>query len=401
MIKIKLSYKLIYVLIFFILSIFEQQLWKKILIKSYIQHKEPKKMKYADMNLIFFISFIKIFSMIFFYIENYLIKTKIKKNNKINDVYNNTNKFHINIETESKKHLCKEIFKEKKFLILIFLCEFLFYFLEFFIVYLNFNTLFDKNPIDIFLCFTPYIVCFIFSYFFFKTKPQRHHILCLILYFIADIILCVYFKFTKKKYSNIFLKTINDMFLLYSKSIIFFTQIIKLCIEKYIMEKYFFSLYLIISIEGIFGLIISFFYFIIGLIFNLTDFDSIIDFYKNLFNKDNYLPNYILFLIISYCLILMTFIINYHKGPAYVLLAHNYYFIEDFYYFFTGLTVTNNTKNKVGIEYIFRDLLTLITVSIYAEVLILEIFGLNKNTNFEIDKRAKLEYEISLSEIKT
>ena len=97
----------------------------------------------------------------------------------------------------------------------------------------------------------------------------------------------------------------------------------------------------------------------------------------------------------------MTFIINYHKGPAYVLLAHNYYFIEDFYYFFTDLTVTNNTENKVGIEYIFRDLLTLITVSIYAEVLILEIFGLNKNTNFEIDKRAKLEYEISLSEIKT
>ena len=400
MIIIKLSYKLIYVFIFFILSIFEQQLWKKIIENSFNKKDESKKMKYVDMNLIFFISFIKIFSIIFFYIENYLIKTKLKKNSTINDiVHNKKNNIQINIETESKKYLFKEIFREKKFLILIFLCEFLFHFLEFIIVYLNFNTLFDKNPIDVFLCLTPYIVCFIFSYFFFKTKPQRHHILCLILYFIADIILCIYFNFPNNNYSNPFLRAINGMFILYSKSIIFFTQIIKLCLEKYIMEKYFLSLYLIISIEGIFGLIISFFYFIIGLIFNLTDFDSIIGFYKNLFKK--YLSNYILFLIISYCLILMTFIINYHKGPAYVLLAHNYYFIEDFYYFFTDLTVTNNTENKVGIEYIFRDLLTLITVSIYAEVIILEIFGLNKNTNFEIEKRAKLEYEMSLFEIKT
>ena len=71
MIIIRLSYKLIYVVIFFFLSVFEQQLWKKILTKSYIEKKEPKKIKYVDMNLIFFISFIKIFSIIFFFIKNY------------------------------------------------------------------------------------------------------------------------------------------------------------------------------------------------------------------------------------------------------------------------------------------------------------------------------------------
>ena len=73
MIIIKLSYKSIYVFIFFILSIFEQQLWKKIIENSFNKKDESKKMKYVDMNLIFFISFIKIFSIIFFYIENYYI----------------------------------------------------------------------------------------------------------------------------------------------------------------------------------------------------------------------------------------------------------------------------------------------------------------------------------------
>ena len=165
------------------------------------------------------------------------------------------------------------------------------------------------------------------------------------------------------------------------------------------MEKYFLSLYLIIAIEGISGLIISFFYFIIGLIFKLTDFDSIIEFYKNLINTDNYLLYYILFLIISFCLILMTFLINFHKGPAYVLLAHNYYFIEDIYYYFTNLAVTNNDKNRAQIIYIIRDFLTLITVSIYAEVIILEFLGLNKNTKFEIDKRAKLEYDSAFADL--
>ena len=303
---------------------------------------------------------------------------------------------------EETKYIVKDNFSDKKFLIflfLIFFCEFLFFFLEFFIVYLNYDTFFDKNPIDVYLCLTPFIVCFIFYFFFFKTKPQRHHILCLILYFIADIMLCAYFKFSEKNYSNKFLEIINNIFLLYSKSIIFFTQIIQLCIEKYIMEKYFLSLYLIIAFEGISGLIISFFYFIIGLIFKLTDFDSIIEFYKNLFNKDNYLPNYILFLIISYCLILMTFIINYHKGPAYVLLAHNYYFIEDIYYYFTDLTITNNSDNRAKFIYIFRDLLTLIIASIYAEVIILKFLGLNKNTKFEIEKRAKLEYDSSFDDL--
>ena len=397
MIIIRLSYKLIYVVIFFFLSVFEQQLWKKILTKSYIEKKEPKKIKYVDMNLIFFISFIKIFSIFFFFIENYLMKKKIKKTSRTNDIVHNKNniiKFNIEI-----KYIVKEYFSDKKFLILIFFCEFLFCFLEFFIVYLNYNTFFDKNPIDIYLCLTPYIVCFIFTFFFFKTKPQRHHILCLILYFIADIMLCAYFEFSEKNYSNKFLEIINNIFLLYSKSIIFFTQIIQLCIEKYIMEKYFLSLYLIIAIEGISGLIISFFYFIIGLIFKLTDFDSIIEFYKNLINTDNYLLYYILFLIISFCLILMTFLINFHKGPAYVLLAHNYYFIEDIYYYFTELTVTNDDKNRAQIIYILRDLLTLITVSIYAEVIILEFLGLNKNTKFEIDKRAKLEYDSSFDDL--
>ena len=266
-------------------------------------------------------------------------------------------------------------------------------------MYLNYDTFFDKNPIDVYLCLTPFIVCFIFYFFFFKTKPQRHHILCLILYFIADIMLCAYFKFSEKNYSNKFLEIINNIFLLYSKSIIFFTQIIQLCIEKYIMEKYFLSLYLIIAFEGISGLIISFFYFIIGLIFKFTDFDSIYEFYKNLINKDNYILIYIIFLIISFFLILMTFIINYHNGPAYVLLAHNYYFIEDIYYYFTDLTITNNSDNRAKFIYIFRDLLTLIIASIYAEVIILKFLGLNKNTKFEIEKRAKLEYDSSFDDL--
>ena len=207
----------------------------------------------------------------------------------------------------------------------------------------------------------------------------RHHLLSLILILIGWIYISI----------PIFIKlTVDDI---YFNILFFFGAIfypLYLVLLKYIIETYYISVYLDMFFIGIILLITSTFLTMINSTFvysNLSDLINIFDYaYDEL---------YLFFAFLSGTIVKFIFcVIIQHFSPNIFVLTNVISSIITWIYNLSKKTDTTTNIVCLSIEYF----IILLSCLIYNEIVILNFFKLNENTNFQIKER--IEFDIKLSE---
>ena len=226
---------------------------------------------------------------------------------------------------------------------------------------------------------------FILYYFLLKIEIYNHHKFSLIIIFV-----CLLLVIILEISFNIYYQTLNE-----NHFIIIFLIIISLFfigfqdnIEKYLLEFNFINPFEMLMIEGLFGIILAFIYSFIE-----NPIDNIIEFYQ----KEKTIK--IIYLII--CLTL--FIILSGGRNSYRILTNKLYspmtkaiadsFLDPLlilYYFFMGIDF--KFKNEKNILYFISNLILSLIILfggiVYSELLVIYHFNLEKNTHYEVARRA-------------
>ena len=231
------------------------------------------------------------------------------------------------------------------------------------------------------------------SYFMLRLNIYKHHILSIFVILFCLIILGIM--------ESIFFQNTENFPPIYSLFIYFILSFAHICFAfKHIIEKYLFEYnesnpYLILILEGIFGIIITTIYFIIYSPFNI-----IIRFYK-LKSTGEFIIlmiGFILLLILSgaVCLFrvlttkifnpIITTLIDYILNPLYIIIIFS--IRGDF---------ANNGK-IFWIYFVFNLIVSFIITFfglVYNEIFILFCYGLDKETHKQITERSILDSNIS------
>ena len=222
---------------------------------------------------------------------------------------------------------------------------------------------------------------FILSYFLLKIKIFKHQKFALIIIFVCLLLIII---------AEISFNEINgNIFLIILLIIISFFFIgFQNNIEKYLLECDYINPFQLLMLEGSIGLILSIIYSFID-----NPFNNIIDFYK----KDEKIQ----FIYLLICLILFIILSGGRNG--YKILTIRIYspmtkaiadsFLDPLlilYYFFTNFDfIINNKRNTL--YFILNLILLIINVfsgCVYSELLVIYLFNLEKNTHYEVSRRA-------------
>lgn len=196
-----------------------------------------------------------------------------------------------------------------------------------------------------------------------------------------------------------------------------FTTSLQLVLEKYIMEQKFISPYLLILIEGIFGLIINTFALLIAYYNcrgNDGDINSFITdsrgFATVIENFNEILPaikkNKILIVILIFFIFtnffeeLFLVLTNYYISPSYVCTANSTSSFVIWIMLVSYILATfSDTKENLKIYLIqlvisgIGNIIFMIGVLLYNEIIIVHICGMEKNTKREISLKAATTLE--------
>ena len=385
LISIDFTPKLLYIVVFIILSYIEQTLWEKNdkkfgFVKNFNSKYEnfSMKKKYSRILVLTSFSLIKSINIIVYY---FVIKNFNKNNNE---------NIKITFQLEQNK-MKKKFFNNKKNIkySYIIICEFIFYLLSSLRFFFGYSIYYNKNFINIFINLIGYIISLILGYFLFKERVYKHHKLSLIIFLFSEMLIFVSDPdFNKEK--NFILSIIKGIYPYYIKPLLFNLLIVKMFLEKYIMHNYYINHYLIIGYEGLSGILMSF----IIILFEIILFGGkyLKEFAKEIFSE----YEFYLLIINSYVLVNLEIAINYQFNPLYVLLANNYYLFQNLY---NGIFRKKHFKNNFCIFlYIIKDIFIIFGILIITEFIVIYRFGLEKYTKKEIEKRAIIESTISLTQ---
>ena len=279
----------------------------------------------------------------------------------------------------------------KNIYIIIIICEFIFYTLSLLRFFYGYSLNYNKNLINIYINLNSFIFPLILGYILLNERIYNHHKLVLVLIIITDILILISDPILERENESFFLKIFHNFYLYFIKTIFFNTLIIKIFLEKYIMHFYYISQYLIVGYEGLVGICFSVFIILIEIYFFGGNYLK--EFAKEIFSNFYYY----LLILNSYFLINFEITINYHFNPSYVILANHYFLFEDFYKLFTGKF--KEFKTYLIFIFIIKDILALIAVLIFSEIIVINRYDLEKFTKKEIEKRAVLESIKSLKEL--
>ena len=194
--------------------------------------------------------------------------------------------------------------------------------------------------------------------------------------------------FNKEK--NFIFSIGKSIYPFYIKPFLFNLLIVKLFLEKYIMHNYIINQYLIIGYEGLSGILMSIIIILIEIIFIGGKYLK--EFAKEMFSE----YEFYLLIINSYVLVNLEIAINYQFNPFYVLLADNYYILQNFY---NVVFKKVDFKNDFCIFlFVIKDIFIIFGILIITEFIVIYRFGLEKYTKKEIEKRAIIESTISLTQ---
>ena len=390
LISIDFTPKLIYIVAFIILSYIEQILWENNVEKfGFVKNNSKydnltRKQKYSHILILASFSLIKSFNLIIYY----FVIIKFNKNNYKNKNIQKSSQFGNN---QIKKTFFTEdiIEKNNKYsYLLIFMCEFIFYFLSSLRFFFGYSIYYNKNFINIFINLIGYILSLILGYFLFKERVYKHHKLSLIIFLFSEMTIFVSDPdFNNEK--NFILSIIKGIYPYYIKPFLFNLLIVKMFLEKYIMHNYYINQYLIIGYEGLSGILMSF----IIILFEIILFGGkyLKEFAKEMFSE----YEFYLLIINSYVLVNLEIAINYQFNPFYVLLANNYYLFQNFYnVVFKKVDFKNNFCIFL---FVIKDIFIIFGILIITEFIVIYRFGLEKYTKKEIEKRAIIESKMSLT----
>ena len=347
-INIKFSYKIIP----FILLI------GLLFTKNFIENKNKDKKKVFDAINIAILNK----SFYFFSVFLYLIYIKQNKNKKDNENENKSLKLLTNNPLYNNYDIIQPIVvipykenKKNKALLLTLFCVFL---------TISIDTIRINNSFGIYCTSTVFgfITILFFNHFLFEKKLEKHKQLSIILICLFNFPLFIYFCFEKTK------EEIFDAFFFISNSV-------KFCIYQYIMNNLFISFYFIFFIEGLCFFI---FFVIINIILLI-----------NLFFKENKFKEY-------YNLKLLL------KNIVHFSVHFLYFFHINFYdsmncmileIFSRGLcTMILDEKFSYQIIDGLISIISIISILIYEEIIILNFCDLDKYVQINLLKREK-EYE--------
>ena len=389
------SFKLIYIVAFLIFSFFQQILWSKtnkdltFVVEENSKKYEDlsKKKRYSRVLILTSLSIIKSIDLVIYYIVN-------KKSNKEKlsitqiDLLNLSNLQLMKKKVKKEGNVEKNI---KNIYIIIIICEFIFYTLSLLRFFYGYSLNYNKNLINIYININSFIFPLILGYILLNERIYNHHKLVLVLIIITDILILISDPILERENESFFLKIFHNFYLYFIKTIFFNTLIIKIFLEKYIMHFYYISQYLIVGYEGLVGICFSVFIILIEIYFFGGNYLK--EFAKEIFSNFYYY----LLILNSYFLINFEITINYHFNPSYVILANHYFLFEDFYKLFTGKF--KEFKTYLIFIFIIKDILALIAVLIFSEIIVINRCDLEKFTKKEIEKRAVLESIKSLKEL--
>jgi len=213
-----------------------------------------------------------------------------------------------------------------------------------------------------------FITILFFNLFLFKLSLKKHKRLSVFLLFILYFPLFIYY--------CIFGGEIWDQLI---SAFFFIINSIKFCIYQYIMNNLFFSLYFIFFIEGI---CFFFNFIIINIIYYFSFKDNFIKFYKTRNPTINIINNFIHFILH----LLYFYQINFYDSMNCMIFE---IFSRGLFYSFI-ITKENTTLCIIDIVISF---LSLISILIYEEIIILNFCGWNDEVKVELEKKEKYEHQ--------
>ena len=231
----------------------------------------------------------------------------------------------------------------------------------------------------------------IYSYFFLGIISYSHHFLCVGIFFISDILnalkYCLYNDFS---FINIFLKMINNYM---NNGFDFLFSVLKLCLEKYMLEFIDSSPFLILYYEGIVQVIG---FSIMNIIYILKDFfiNEINEFgLEQLLFLKEFFSHW--FLVLIYCVLILMLkilelLINESFGPYYFGLTSTSFIFLRFYDYILIILGKEDAETYIVLD-IFYYIGYIIGVCIFCELIIINALGLGKNTKKNLHNKKKTD----------
>ena len=312
---------------------------------------------YYNLNLINSINILNIF----IYLIS-IIQSKSKKKNIL--FFQKENNLLLIENKKSKK--TKKLFSKMEILLLI-LILFSLNFFNFFCIFLRLK-FFKKDNYKFELEGFCFLIFIIFSKLILKINFYKHQFFAMFLSIFISIIIFIY----KFKFEFLIYQIINFTYLALIMTLI-----------KFVMIRFYFSPYLILFYEGLISFFICF----------------SIEIYNLISNKKN---NFLIFVeekkfffvifISNFIISILNIIIIYFFSPVFEILA--YVLLS----FLLQIKEILKEKNKKNVFLFVLNVVYLICCLIITEIIVLNCFGFNKNTVFNIKERNKNEFEKFINE---
>ena len=214
-----------------------------------------------------------------------------------------------------------------------------------------------------------FLIFIIFSKIILKINFYKHQFFAMFLSIFFSLILIIEFD----------IKFFIYQFLDFTHLALFMTLI------KFFMIRFYFSPYLILFVDGLISFFFCFFIEIYNLIANKKSNFLI-------FVEDKKFIVFVIF-ILNFVVNILNNIIIYFFSPIFELLAYD---LLSFLLLIKEILIEKNIK----ILKLISNIIYLICCLIITEILVLNFFGLNKNTVFNINERNKTEFEDFIKEEK-
>ena len=318
-----------------------------------------------------------IFSIIFLYLKNK--SNKKKKNSKIVGIYV--------VQEGNSEHL-KRLDSDSKIFFLIFLEAYLEFIGTIRQIYLlkvkPKNTL--LIPLDIRIRSREIIFASIICHFTIGAQLKRHHIVSLIIIVIFLISLYIYEVYLQHKldYYNSIFKFLELQAL---KVLINICRVFADVIEKYLFEFNYFSPFKLLFLKGVMQTIFMSLFYLFNLNYIKEEFRILFSNNNNLYIVYSITALLLYFFISGYCSIYKLFTVKMYSPMTRTLFDT----ILDIFYFIY-FSIDENNEKKLNTPYFWVNIIGIIIMLffnlVYNEFLVLNFWGMEKNTYLEISKRA-------------
>ena len=238
-----------------------------------------------------------------------------------------------------------------------------------------------KSDISYYICGLLLFEIMILSHFILKIHSYRHHYVSLGIMLICDILLAY------KSNLNNFKGFLNKLLMNhYENGFDFLFSAFKICLEKYLMHYLYIDIFLILFYEGIVQII---FLFLLMIIFLIID-NEFLNNQKLFWNEVNdYKILMIIYIFALFSLKCLELLINESFDPSYLILASGIYIFSKYKY------LIEYFFNKNEVETPLLNLITysgyLISIFIFSELIVPNIFNFPKFTRKRIKERERTE----------